>query len=232
MSSGAVDLRDAVAAARLGVPGGPERLDRALAARAERYAGFVLALPPDRADAVARAAVARTSKHLSRRADPDDLGAALDLAVRTEAFRRQPGVATAARTRALAVAALVLVAVGFGAVALVLVGGGSDAGPDAPPMSVSAAHPDAPDLTLDGLVVGPDGPDGVADVAVEVRRHGAPVAVARTDDHGRFRLRGLDATTYEVRVSAPDGLVLADGTSSIDLTDRDLDAVVLRLEAD
>lgn len=223
-------MRNAVTAARIGAPGGAELLAGALRREADRYAAVVLALPPAAAVEVAEAAVARTVKGLPKRLDVEEIDDRLALAVRTEAFARQPG--SRGNGRFLAAAALLVVVLGFGAFALSL--GGPDS-PDAPPeMALSVETLDR-EVTLQGQVVvagEPPGDADLTDVAVQVRLADQPIATARTDADGRFRMSGLTADIYDVRVAAPDGLRLADGSTTIDLTDRDadVDAVVLRLE--
>lgn len=224
------EMRSAVTASRIGAPGGEALLVEVLQRQAHHYAGFVLGLPAAMAGVVADAAVGRTVKGLPKRLDVEEIEERLALAVRTEAFARQPG--SGGRGRVLAAAALVVVVLGFGAFALSL--GGDDPGGDDGPANVAlAAETVDREVVLEGQVVvagEPAGGTDLTDVAVQVRLDEQPIATARTDADGRFRMGGLSADVYDVRVAAPDGLRLADGSETIDLTDRGGDAVVLQLE--
>lgn len=222
------EMRSAVTAARIGAPGGQELLSEALRREADRYATVVLVLPAEVAEEVAEAAVARTVKGLPKSLDVEEIDERLALAVRTEAYDRQPGTRSGSG-RILAAAALIVVALGFGAFALSL--GGDDA-PDTPPEMALSAETITREVVLEGQVevVGERAASDLTDVAVQVRLDDQPIATARTDADGRFRMSGLSADVYDVRVAAPDGLRLADGSTTIDLTDRDDAAVVLRLE--
>ncbi len=218
------DLRGVVTAARIGAPDGHEELVRALTAEADRYATTVLVLP----EAEARPIVAAAVRHVARGrpVDGDDVIDRLHLAVRTEVFRRQPGARLPVRV--VAAAALVVVLLGFGAFALSLGGDDGDDGGTTPSVAVAAVTADA--VVLEGRVVTDGGSGGTPDVEVQVLADGEAVGTARTDDDGRFSVEGLAAGTYDLRVTAPGGLRLPGGTATVDLTDRDAGAVLLRLE--